>query len=682
MQPPRAERRPQVLEAHGERREDPWFWLRERDDPAVIAYLEAENAYTEAVMAPTEPLQQRLYEEFLGRIKETDLSVPVERDGWYYYSRTEQGLQYPILCRKRGSLAAPEQIVLDQNALAADHDYHDLGCAVVSPDHRLLAWAEDTDGSETYRLHLRALDGGEAPALDIPGTAADVEWCADNRSFYYTVLDETRRPWQVRRRSLDGTDTVVFEEPDEAYFVSLGHSKDRQLLYISLGSNVTSEEYFLDAADPAAEPVLFAPRAHGVEYAIEHRDGDFWVLSNREAENFRLWRVAREHFRDPAAWREVVPHSERTKLEDFELFAGHLVLYLRDEGLLKIRITDLTTEQSHDIAFDEPVYATHGAENPNYHSRVLRFAYTSLVSPRRIYDYDMSSRERRLLKEQEVPGGYRAEDYESHRLWVRADDGAEVPISLVHRKGLALDGTHPCLLYGYGSYGISMDPGFSPTRLSLLDRGVVFAIAHVRGGGDLGEPWKNAGKLLAKQDSFTDFIRAAEGLIEQGYTRPERLAIMGGSAGGLLMGAVVNLRPELFRAVVAQVPFVDVLSTMQDPSLPLTVIEYDEWGNPAHPEYYRAIRAYSPYDNVRAQDYPHLLIVAGLNDPRVQYWEPAKWCAKLRALKTDDNVLILKTHMGQGHGGASGRYESLKELAFDYAFILDRLGVERPTTEQ
>jgi len=676
LQPPVAQRRPHVLEHFGQRRVDDYFWLRQRDNPEVIAYLEAENAYTEAVMAHTRPLQDRLYQEFLSRIKETDLSVPVRRDGFYYYSRTEQGLDYPIYCRKRGSLDAPEEVILDVNTLAVGHDYYDIGTLAVSPDHRLLAYGEDTDGSETYRLRVKDLESGVLLNIDIGNTAADVEWCLDSRSFYYTVLDATRRPYRVLRHHLDGGgEDLVLEEPDEAFFVRLGRSKDRRQIYIALGSHVTREEYFLDAADPRAVPTLFKPRVHGVEYSIEHREGEFWVLTNEDAVNYRLLRVPVDRFDDAGAWREYIPHREQTKLEGFELFRQHLVVYLRDEGLLKIRVYDLATDQAHDIAFDEEVYATYGAENPEYDSQVLRFAYTSLVTPRQIFDYDMVSRDKTLLKQQEIPAGYDPDRFESHRLWATAADGTRVPISLVHRKGLKLDGGNPCLLYGYGAYGINIDPGFSPTRLSLLERGFVFAIAHVRGGGELGEQWKNAGKLREKMNTFTDFISAAEHLIATGHTRPERLAIMGGSAGGLLMGAVTNMRPELFHCVVAQVPFVDVLSSMQDPSLPLTVIEYDEWGNPNEEEFFHAIRAYSPYDNVRPQAYPHMLIVAGLNDPRVQYWEPAKWCAKLRAVKTDDNLLLLKTHMGAGHGGASGRYEALRELAFDYAFVLDRLGI-------
>ena len=674
-QPPIAARRPHVLEHFGQRRVDDYFWLRQRDNPEVIAYLEAENAYTEAMTAHTEPLRETLYREFLSRIQETDLSVPVRRDDWFYYSRTEQGLDYPIFCRRHGSLEAPEEVILDVNALATGHAYYDIGSAAISPDHRLLAFGEDTDGSETYRLRVKDLASGELLAVDIGNTAADIEWCLNSRSFYYTVLDAVKRPYKVLRHHLDGgVEETVFEEPDEAFFVHLGHSKDRRQIYIAVGSHVTREEHFLEAADPAARPVLFRAREHGVEYSIDHREGEFWILSNQDAVNFRLLKVPVARFTDQGAWEEVIAHRERTKLEGVELFREHLVVYLRDEGLLKIQIHHLASGAVHDIAFDEEVYATYGAENPEYDSRVLRFAYTSLVTPRRIYDYDMDSRALTLLKEQVVPAGHDPAAYVSRRLWARAEDGTAVPISLVHKKGLALDGGNPCLLYGYGAYGISMDPGFSATRLSLLERGFVFAIAHVRGGGDLGEPWKNAGKLLEKSNTFTDFIAAAEHLIEAGYTRSERLAIMGGSAGGLLMGAVTNLRPELFHCVVAQVPFVDVLNSMQDPTLPLTVIEYDEWGNPQQEEFFDAIHAYSPYDNVEAKDYPHMLIVAGLNDPRVQYWEPAKWCAKLRALKTDDKQLLLKTHMGAGHGGASGRYEALKELAFDYAFVLDRLG--------
>lgn len=677
-QPPRAPRRPHVVESHGERREDPYFWLREREDPAVTAHLEAENAYTEAMLAPLAPLRERLYREFLGRIKESDRSVPVRIDHYLYYTRTETGAQYPIFCRRHAATAgAAEEIMLDVNALAAGYEYFEIGVVEVSPDHRYLAYSQDVDGSETYTLYVKDLETGEFLDHGIAGTAGDAAWAADSRTLFYTCLDEAMRPYRVYRHRLGGAvsdDALVLDEPDEAFFIHLDKTKDERYLIIALESNVTSEVYLLDASRPDAMPRLCRAREHGVEYSIEHREGLFYVLTNRDAINFRLLATA-DFARPIECWQTLVAHDDAVTLEGMEIFARHLVLYVREAGLDKIRVLRFPDLGAHSIEFDEPAYSAYGGTNPQYRSRKLRFGYASLATPQRVYEYDMDTRGRRLLKQAEVPSGHDPADYVTERIHARAPDGTRVPLSLIYRRDCAGDRPAPCLLYGYGAYGINVDPDFSVTRLSLLDRGFVFAIAHVRGGGELGENWKNNGKQQYKDNTFSDFIAAAEHLIEIGYTRPERLAIMGGSAGGLLIGTALNRRPDLFAAAVAQVPFVDVLNTMEDASLPLTVIEYDEWGDPADPLAYRVIRNYAPYENVRAHDYPALLVMAGLNDPRVQYWEPAKWVARLRDANTGTRPILLKMHMGAGHAGASGRYAALKEIAFEYAFLISRLSL-------
>lgn len=677
-QPPRAPRRPHVVESHGERREDPYFWLREREDPAVTAHLEAENAYTKAMLAPLAPLRDWLYREFLGRIKETDLSVPVRIDHYLYYTRTETGAQYPIFCRRHALTAgAAEEIMLDVNALAAGYDYFEIGVVEVSPDHRYLAYSQDMDGSETYTVYVKDLDTGEFLDDGIPGTGGDAAWAADSRTLFYTRLDEVMRPYRVYRHRLGdsvGDDALVLHEPDDAFFIHLDKTKDERYLIIALESNVTSEVYLLDASRPDATPRLCQTREQGVEYSVEHREGLFYVLTNRDAVNFRLLATA-DFARPIECWQTLVAHDDAVTLEGMEIFAGHLVLYVREAGLEKIRVLRFPDLTAHSLEFDEPAYSAYGGANPQYRSHKLRFGYASLATPQRVYEYDMDTRGRRLLKQAEVPSGHDPADYVTERIHARAPDGTRVPLSLIYRRDCAGDRPAPCLLYGYGAYGINVDPDFSPTRLSLLDRGFVCAIAHVRGGGELGENWKNSGKQQCKDNTFSDFIAAAEHLIELGYTQPERLAIMGGSAGGLLIGAVLNRRPDLFAAAVAQVPFVDVLNTMEDASLPLTVIEYDEWGDPADPLAYRVIRNYAPYENVRAHDYPALLVMAGLNDPRVQYWEPAKWVARLRDANTGTRPILLKMHMGAGHAGASGRYAALREIAFEYAFLINRLSL-------
>jgi oligopeptidase B len=623
------------------------------------------------------PLQDKLFQELKGRIKETDLSVPTKIDDYYYFTRTFQGKQYPSHFRQRG-LDSPEELLLDLNELAVGRKYLRVGAFEVSPDHNLLAYSTDNDGSETYTLRVKDLRTGELLPDTIAGSYYGVVWANDGKHLFYTVLDAAKRPYKAYRHTL-GTDpkddVLVHHETDERFNVRLAKTRSRQFIVLTLASQITSEVRFLDAETPASEFRLVEPRQQGVEYAIEHHGNDFYIVTNDQAVNFRLMKAPISN-PSRANWTEVIPHRPEVKLDDVDAFADHLVIYERSAGLKQMRVRELPGNAEHYVRFPEPVYTFSPGPNEEFAAKKVRLTYTSLVTPRTVYDYDLQSRKFELKKQDEVLGGYDPTRYESERLFATAADGAKVPISIVYRKGAQRNGRNPMLLYGYGSYGASMDPSFSPNRLSLIDRGFIYAIAHIRGGGDLGRPWYESGKLLNKRNTFTDFIVCAEHLIRAGYTSPERLAIQGGSAGGLLMGAVTNLRPDLFAVVVAQVPFVDVVNTMLDPSIPLTVIEYEEWGNPNDKAYFDYMLSYSPYDNVAAKAYPHILITAGLNDPRVQYWEPAKWTAKLRAAKTDDRRLLLKTNMGAGHGGASGRYDNLREVAFIYAFILDTLGIE------
>lgn len=642
----------------------------------MIPYLEAENRYTEEMMAPTKPLQERLYHEILGRIQETDVSVPVKRDDYFYYTRTEEGQAYSIQCRKHGSLDAIEEVLLDANVLAEGQRYFRLGNFAVSPDHRLLAYSTDLEGDESYTIQVKNLATGDLLPDRIANTYYSLEWANDNRTFFYTVLDATKRPYRAFRHELGAvSDTLVYQEDDGRFALGLAKTRSRRFLFIELSSPLTSELRYLEAAEPLGEFRVLLPRRQGVEYDASHHGEYFYIRTNDGAKNFRLMRVdvARP---SSEPWHEVIPARADVTIEGVDSFEDHLAVYERERELEKICIRDGEGAFSHYIEFPEPVYTVSATGNAEYKTNLLRFSYTSLVTPTSVFDYNIRTRERELKKQYEVRGGYDASQYQSERIFAKAPDGVEVPISLVYRKGFERDGASPLLLYGYGSYGHSIDPRFSSDRLSLLDRGLVFAIAHIRGGADLGEEWHDHGKLLEKRNTFSDFIACVEHLISTRYTSSERLAIMGGSAGGLLMGAVLNMRPELFHAAIAKVPFVDTLNTMLDPTLPLTMSEYEEWGNPEEKRYYDYIRSYSPYDNVAAREYPTLLVTAGLNDPRVSYWEPAKWVAKLRALKKDPNVLLLKTDMGSGHFGPSGRYEGIKETAFDYAFLLQALGIE------
>jgi oligopeptidase B len=675
--PPVAPRDDHESVVHGDVRHDPYFWLRDRNDPRVMDYLGAENVYTEAVMAPTEALQQQLYDEILSRIQETDTSAPTPRPPYLYYSRTEEGKQYGITCRRLDEPDAPEEILFDQNAMAEGHDYFEMGTMSVSEDHTLAAYSEDFTGAESYTMRVKDLATGENLPDVLEGTYYSFAWANDGRSFYYTTHDESMRPhkiWLHRLGTAQSDDILVFEEPDERFFVSVAKSRSKRFVFVASGSMTTTEIWFTDAASGSTEFRVIDPRRQDVEYDVEHQGGRFLIIVNDTGRNCRLVDVP---VGDPGhdAWRELIPHRDDVKLEFVEGFAGHLVRFEREGGLPRFIVTDLGSGTEHEIDQPEPVYGLFGAGNAVYETSVFRFGYTSLSTPMSVLDYDMDTRERALVKEQPVLGDFDRTNYVTERVWAVAPDGTDVPISLVRRKDVPLDGSAPLWLRAYGSYGSSSDPYFSSVRLPLLDRGFVYAIAHIRGGGELGKPWHDAGRLMHKRNTFTDFIACAEHLVAQGYTSPDQLVIEGGSAGGLLMGAVTNMRPDLFGAVVAQVPFVDCVNTILDPSLPLTVTEYEEWGNPSESEdVYRYMLSYSPYDNVGAKTYPNLLVLGGMNDPRVSYWEPAKWVAKLRANKTDDKRLLLKTRL-DGHMGPSGRYDAFRENAFVYAFALDVLGL-------
>ncbi|HEY9767670.1 MAG TPA: S9 family peptidase [Coleofasciculaceae cyanobacterium] len=676
-----AAKHPQELVTHGDKRIDNYYWLRQQDNPEVIDYLKTENSYTEERMQHTQQLQQSLYAEMLSRIKETDLSVPYRLQDYYYYSRTESGQAYPIFCRKYQSLDAAEEILLDQNELAAKAEFFSLGVMSISQNQQILAYSVDTTGAEQYTLYFLNLTTRKLYSETIANTYYSFAWGNDNQTVFYTKIDEANRPYQLWRHTLDsnpGDDVLVYQEDDEAYFLGVGKTRSRDYILLNLSSMVTSEIRYLSADNPGGEFKLFQPRQPGIEYSLEHyRDpsGDaehnrFYIVTNESAINFKLMATPVEAI-EPTNWKTIIPHREEVMLEGVDAFADYLVIYERQGGLPGARIETLATGEISELTFPEPTYSFSGDNNPEFNTVKFRFGYSSMITPVSVFDYDLKTGERELQKETEVLGGYDRTLYASERLIAVAGDGTEVPVSLVYKKGIKQDGSNPLWLTGYGSYGYAYPVTFSSIRLSLLDRGFIVAIAHIRGGEEMGRKWYEDGKFLQKKNTFTDFIACAEHLIAEKWTDSDRLVISGGSAGGLLMGAVVNLRPDLFKAVIANVPFVDVLTTILDTSLPLTVLEWEEWGNPNDREYYEYIKSYSPYDNVVSKDYPAMLITAGLNDPRVKYWEPAKWTAKLRELKTDDNLLLLKTNMSAGHGGASGRYEYLKETAFEYAFVLD-----------
>ena len=676
-QPPVAKRVPATRTVHGDTIVDDYAWLRNRDDPDAIAYLEAENAYCAAATAHLQPLEEQIFQEIKGRTLEADLSAPVRQGGWWYYSRTEEGKQYPIHCRRRAEQDdGSEQVMLDSNELAGDSGYFALGHFQVSPDGRLLAYSTNFDGSESYTLRFRNLETGELLLDEVSGVYYSGAWSHDGSRFFYVTHDAAMRPYRVWRHRL-GTpasdDLLLYEEADERFFAGVQLTRSKRFVLINLSSQITSEVWSLPADEPDGPPRVLELRRQGVEYRVAHQGDRYFILHNNGATNFEL---AAAPVQSPgrANWQTVIPERADTRLDSVHAFAAHLVVHLRREGRTELRILPLAdgaAGEAHGVAFPEPVYTVWPDDNREYDTRLFRLTYSSLVTPRSIYDYDVEARTLTLKKRQPVLGDYDPEQYMSTREWATADDGTRIPISLVSRNDTPRDTPAPCLLYGYGAYEASMDPTFAIPRLSLLDRGFRYAIAHVRGGGELGRRWYEDGKLLKKRNTFTDFIACADHLCRGGWTAPDRLVARGGSAGGLLMGAVANLAPEQFQAIVAQVPFVDALNTILDPTLPLTVIEREEWGNPvADADVYRYMRSYSPYENVAPKAYPALLVTAGLNDPRVGYHEPAKWVARLRATKADGNLLLLKTEMGAGHGGKSGRYDAWHQEALVLAFIL------------
>jgi oligopeptidase B len=674
--PPIAKIVPHTFEHLGRTFVDNYAWLQDKADPEVIAYLEAENAYARASLRPTEPLQEQLYQEMRGRIQEDDWGVPERRGEYFYYWRMQAGQQYRLFCRKHGSPEAAEEVLLDENALAEGQSYCRVLVFEPSPDQNWLAYSVDTTGARVFDLYVKNLHTGEQVSGPIPNTAWAVAWAGDSDTLFYTVFDAAHRPFKLFRH-IPGTDpqddTLVYHEPDDTFSIYIGRTRSGAYLLLTIASQSTSEVRYLPAGQPAGEFQVIHPRQHWLEYYVEHHGDRFLIRTNDGAENFKLMETP---VAAPAKanWRDILPHRPDTLVETVSAFRDYLAVVERRDGLRRIRISapDGVSNVDH-VSFPDPVYAVWIGDNPEFETPLLRFAYSSLVTPESTVDYDMAARTWEVKKRQEIPSGYDASQYASERLYAAAPDGAQVPISLVYRQGLKRDGSQPLLLEGYGAYGFSFEPSFDARRLSLLDRGFVYAIAHIRGGSDLGRAWYEQGRLMHKKNSFTDFIACAEHLAAQGYTAPDHLAIMGASAGGLLMSAVTTMRPDLFKAVVALVPFTNVITAMLMPDLPLTVVEYEQWGHPDDAQAFDYMLSYSPYENVEARAYPHILAKGGLNDLQVPYWDPAKWVAKLRAHKTDANRLLLVTNMGAGHSGSSGRYDHLREDAQVYAFLIDTL---------
>ncbi len=678
-EPPLARAVPSTISLHGDNRIDPYFWLRHRDDPEVLAYLEAENNWTATQTHHTEPLQEELYREMLGRTREADLTAPYRKGPYWYYTRTEEGRPYPVYCRRRGSPDAPEQIYLDQNRLAEGTAFHALVSMEISPDGRWLLAVEDRTARREHSLFVMDLETGEIVDR-IGSTWIGAAWADDNLTFFYTTADAAKRSCAVWRHQV-GTpvarDAKVFDEPDVLFEVGLRRSRSGRYILIDSDSFTSAEWWAIPAADPAGPARLIAPRRPGVEYRVDHGEAGFFILTNDGAANFRVVRAPED---DPThtQWRDWLPAREDVFIESVDVFRHHVVACERSAGLSHVRVTDLRTGVTRYVDFAEEAYEVVPGPNPEFDALTFRFSYSSLVTPTSVYDYDFATGEQALCKRQEIPCGYRPDAYEVLRFMAPARDGREIPVSLLQRRGRSRDGHGPLLLHAYGAYGATTEPAFNSNLLSLVDRGFAFAIAHVRGGQELGRPWYDDGKMMRKLNTFYDFIDVAEDLVRRGFTGPERLVAGGASAGGLLLGTVVNFRPDLFRAIVADVPFVDVINTMLDSSLPLTAQEWEEWGDPRIETQYRYMLQYSPYDNVQPKEYPWLLVTASINDSLVMYWEPAKWVARLRATKTDRNPLLLRVDMDGGHAGSSGRYDRLKEVAFRYAFLLDAVGVTRP----
>lgn len=673
--PPIAKLSPKNLEFHSHSRIDNYYWMNDRENPEVIAYLKQENEYKESCLAADKPLREKLFQEMKSRMKEDDSSVPYFKNGFYYYQRFEEGKEYPIYCRKKEQLNGEEQIILNVNELAEGKEYLHVNVLAVSESGNLLAFACDEVGRRIYTIHFKDLRSGEMIGESIKAITGNMAWASDDKTLFYSQQDpDTLRSNRVYKHLLgqqQSEDELVFEEKDEKFTLQVKKSKSGKFLFISSQSTISSEYRFLPADKPDRKWKLIQKRAKDLEYEVEHYEDFFIILTNADgAKNFKLVKAPLTK-PDKTQWEEVIPGRENVLLEEFEVFKHHLVISNRFNGLSRLEIHSWDGSQKHTIRMQDPAYTVWLGNNPEFYTEVLRYGYNSLTTPASIVDYHMDSREKTLMKQQEVVGGHNPDDYQSERIWATAPDGQEIPISLVYKKDLfAKTGKNPLLLYAYGAYGLSTDPYFSSSRLSLLDRGFVFAMAHVRGGQEMGRYWYEEGKMLKKKNTFSDFIACAEHVIQEKYVHKQKLFAMGGSAGGLTVGAVMNQRPDLFLGVIAAVPFVDVLTTMLDESIPLTTGEFDEWGNPKEKEYYEYIRSYSPYDNVKPQDYPHLLVTSGLHDSQVQYWEPTKWVAKLRAMRTNTNLLLLHTNMEAGHGGASGRFRALKELAMEYAFLL------------
>lgn len=679
--PPMAEKKAKTTNIHGETLVDDYFWLREKTNPAVLAHLKAEDAYAEEVMKPTAQLQEQLYNEMLSHIKQTDVTVPYRWGDYFYYTRTEEGKQYPIFCRKRGSTDAPEQVVIDQNELAKGQKFMSIGLFAPSDDGNLLAYSTDNTGYRQYTLQIKDLRTGQL----LPDTAERINylaWATDNKTIFYVTEDAVTKRSDKFFRHVLGTDKtdLVYEEKDELFDLGAFRSRDKAVIFVNAQSKTSTDVRYLPANDPTASLKVILARQPEHEYDVDHRGDLFYIRTNKGAKNFR---VVTAPVSDPSEknWKEFVEHRPAVKVEGIDLFADHAVLSEWENGLQQLEVLDFKTNKRNRVQFPEPVYSAELRNNPEFNTSVVRYAYDSMVTPPSMFDYDMNTGKSTLLKQTEVPGGFDRANYKAERVFATASDGTKIPISVVYRKGVKLDGSAPMLLYGYGSYGISIPPTFSSRRLSLLDRGVVYSIAHIRGGGELGEEWRQAGRMMNKLNTFTDFIASAEALVKMKYTSSDRLVIEGGSAGGLLMGAVSNMRPDLFKAVVSHVPFVDVLNTMLDATLPLTTSEYIEWGNPNEKPAFEYMKQYSPYDNVAKKNYPATLVKVSLNDSQVPYWEGTKLVAKLRAMKTDNNPLLLKVNFGAGHGGASGRYDALRETAFDYAFMLWQMGIAETKTE-
>jgi oligopeptidase B len=674
-QPPIAKKVRHTTEIHGYTLKDDYFWLREKKNPEVLKYLEAENAYTEEVMKPRKELQEALYKEMLGHIKQTDLSVPSRIGEYYYYSRTQEGKQYPYMCRKKGSLDGTEEMLLDLNKLAEGNSFLGLGGYTVSDDGNLLAYSTDTTGYRQYTLHVKDLRSGKTLSESIDRTGS-VVWANDNKTLFYTTEDAVSKRSDKFWRHVVGSDKndLIYEEKDELFDVGASRSLDKKIIFLGSYAKTSRELRYVPADNPTGDFKVILPRQDGHEYDVDHYNGLFYITTNKNAKNFR---VVTAPINDPSEknWKTFIAHNPKVKIDGLTTFANHLVVSEKEGGLNHLRVIDMKTRQSHRITTDESDYALFLAGNPEFNTTTVRFNYQSMVTPSSVYDYDLNTRQRKLLKQQEVLGGYDAKNYEAKRIWAVARDATKVPVSLVYKKGVKIDGTAPMLLYAYGSYGASMAPTFSSSRLALLDRGVIYALAYIRGGGELGEEWREQGRMMNKLNTFYDFIDCADYLVKNKYTSSDRLVIQGGSAGGLLMGAVTNMRPDLFKAVVAQVPFVDVMNTMLDASLPLTTSEYIEWGNPNEKAAFDYMIKYSPYDNIAAKNYPALLVQVSLNDSQVPYWEGTKFLARLRATKTDHNPLLLKANLGAGHGGASGRYDALRETAFTYSFVLWQMGL-------